>query len=292
MLEMMRRVISRYHLPLSSMSFMKALKFFFVVTLLISQAVHAQDYTPLPGQPGKDVVWIPTPDHVATSMLDLAKVTASDYVIDLGSGDGRLVIEAAKRGARAHGVEFNADLVTLSRRNAAIAGVADKATFAQGDMFEADISKATAMPIFLLPAHLERLAPKFLQLIPGARIISNTYEIGGGWEPDESIHAKPCLSWCVAHLYIIPVNAAGVWQLEDGSQLNFEQSYQQVYGSYQIDNIGVLVNDGRVRGYDIGFTINNTRYTARIKGDTMTGTIEGRIEGSVRRNFTAQRLQK
>lgn len=267
---------------------MKALPSILGLALLIAQSAYAQtrDYTPRPGQPGKDVVWIPTPDHVATSMLDLAKVTANDYVIDLGSGDGRLVIEAAKRGARAHGVEFNADLVTLSRRNAAIAGVSDKATFAQGDMFEADISKATAMPIFLLPAHLERLAPKFLKLTPGSRIVSNTYEIGGGWTPDESIHAKPCLSWCVAHLYIIPVNAAGTWLLDDGSQFNFEQSYQQVTGSYQIDNVAVAVNDGLVNGYGIRFKVNNSLYTARIKGDTMTGNVEGRTK----RNFTANKI--
>ena len=267
---------------------MKAFPSILGLALLIAQSAYAQtrDYTPLPGQPGKDVVWIPTPDHVASSMLDLAKVTASDYVIDLGSGDGRLVIEAAKRGARAHGVEFNADLVALSRRNAAIAGVSDKATFVQGDMFEADISKATAMPVFLLPAHLERLAPKFLKLAPGSRIVSNTYEIGGGWTPDESIHAKPCLSWCVAHLYIIPVNAAGAWQLDDGSQFNFEQSYQQVTGSYQIDNVAVAVNDGLVNGYDIRFKVNNSLYTARIKGDSMTGSVAGRTK----RSFTANRV--
>lgn len=246
------------------------------------------DYKPSPGQPGKDVVWIPTPNHVATEMLDLAKVTASDYVIDLGSGDGRLVIEAAKRGARAHGVEFNPELVALSRRNAAAAGVADKATFAHGDMFEADISKATALPLFLIPTNLEKLAPKFLKLTPGARIVSNTYEIGGGWEPDESIHANPCLSWCVAHLYIVPANAAGTWRVDNGSQLVFEQSYQQVYGSFQLDNISVAVDDGRLRGQDLRFTVNNTVYNARITGNTMTGFAEVREK---KRSFSAQRVE-
>src|SRR5512147_2876200 len=115
---------------------------------------HKKPYEPKVGQEGKDVVWVPTAETMVERMLDLAKVSPQDYVVDLGSGDGRLVIAAAKRGARAHGVEYNPDLVALSRRAAAAAGVADKATFSQGDMFEADISQATVMPLFLLPNHL------------------------------------------------------------------------------------------------------------------------------------------
>ena len=269
-------------------SAMKSLLFF--CALLLACSVHAQnpDYKPTPGMQGKDVVWIPTPSHVATHMLDLAKVTAGDYVIDLGSGDGRLVIEAAKRGARAHGVEWNADLVALSKRNAAAAGLADKATFAQGDMFEADISKATLLPLFLIPTNLEKLAHKFLKLTPGARIVSNTYEIGGGWEPDESIHAQPCLSWCVAHLYYVPADAAGVWVLDDGSQLNFEQSFQQVWGAYQLDNLAVAIDDGRLKGRELRFTVNHTVYNARIEGDAMSGTVAGRTSQHPR-TFTARR---
>jgi SAM-dependent methyltransferase len=259
---------------------------YIVLTSVQPALAQSADYQPLPGQAGKDVVWIPTPGHVATEMLDLAKITASDYVIDLGSGDGRLVIEAAKRGARAHGVEFNPDLVELSRRNALAAGVAERATFTHGDMFEADISKATALPLFLIPTNLEKLAPKFLKLAPGARIVSNTYEIGGGWQPDETLHARPCLSWCVAHLYIVPANAAGAWQLEDGSQFLFEQHYQQVYGSYQIGDIAVAIDDGLLKGHELRFTINNTVYNAHIQGDRMSGTAQGREP----RSFSARRV--
>jgi precorrin-6B methylase 2 len=241
------------------------------------------DYKPTPGMQGKDVVWIPTPNHVATHMLDLAKITADDYVIDLGSGDGRLVIEAARRGARAHGVEWNADLVALSRRNAEAAGVAARATFAQGDMFEADISKATLLPIFLIPSNLEKLAHKFIKLAPGTRIVSNTYEIGGGWEADDSIHAQPCLSWCVAHLYIVPADAAGTWRLDDGSFIFFEQHFQQVYGTFQLDSVAVAIDDGRLRGRELRFTLNNTVYNAHVEGDHMTGTARGRA-------FSAQRI--
>ena len=134
----------------------------FAVLMSCAAAVHAaaaEPYKPVPGQKGKDVVWIPSPDAMVEKMLDLAKVTPQDFVIDLGSGDGRNVIAAAKRGARALGVEYNPDLVELSKRNAAAEGVADKAAFVQGDMFAADISQATALILFLIPQNLEKLAP-------------------------------------------------------------------------------------------------------------------------------------
>jgi SAM-dependent methyltransferase len=161
-------------------------------------------YTPEIGQQGKDVVWVPTPPEVVEKMLDVAKVTAKDYVVDLGSGDGRNVIAAAKRGARALGVEFNADMVALSEKLAQDAGVGDKATFVQGDMFEADFSEATVMAMFLLPDNLRRLEPKIRALKPGTRIVLNTFAIPG-WEPDvtEKLEGN-CQSWCTVLLYTIP----------------------------------------------------------------------------------------
>jgi SAM-dependent methyltransferase len=249
--------------------------------LLAAGAAFAQTtpetYKPVAGQPGKDVVWIPTPDATLEKMLDLAQVTPRDVVIDLGSGDGRMVIAAAKRGAQAHGVEYNPDLVALSQRAAAAAGVSDKATFSQGDMFAADISKATVLPLFLLPNHLNTLASKFLRLQPGARIVSNTYEIGGGWEPDESVRTEPCLSWCIAHLYVVPAQVAGTWQLADGTSLTLEQHYQKLYGTYQIDNAAVPIENGRLRGEEIAFSVNNVVYRGRISGNTMAGVARGRI---------------
>ena len=245
---------------------------------LAAAQTPADSYKPVPGQPGKDVVWIPTPDATLDKMLDMAKVTREDYVIDLGSGDGRMVIAAAKRGARAHGVEFNPDLVVLSQRAAVAAGVADKATFSQGDMFEADISRATVMPLFLLPNHLNTLAAKFLRLKPGSRVVSNTYEIGGGWEPDETVRTELCLSWCIAHLYVVPARAAGYWRLGEGVSLTLEQHYQQVYGSYQIDGVAVAIENGRLRGEEISFTVNNAVYSGRVSGNTMTGTAHGRTK--------------
>ena len=160
-------------------------------------------------------------------MLDMAQVTPQDFVVDLGSGDGRNVIAAAKRGARALGVEYNPDLVELSKRTAAAAGVADRARFVQGDMFKADISQATALILFLIPDNLSKLTPKFLELKPGTRIVSNTYEIGGGWEPDETDGLRPCPTWCVAYLYIVPAKVAGTWRLPQG-ELTLEQEFQKV----------------------------------------------------------------
>src|SRR5687768_12561488 len=137
-------------------------------------------------------------------MLDMAKVTASDYVIDLGSGDGRMVIAAAKRGARALGVEFNPEMVKLAQQRAAEAGVADRATFVQGDMFEADISKATVLALFLMPDNLRRLEAKFRALKPGTRIVVNTFGIPD-WTPDVTDEiTDDCESWCTAMLYHVP----------------------------------------------------------------------------------------
>ena len=171
---------------------------------LVVQAPAPQDFKPTSGQPGKDAVWVPTSPALVEKMLDVAKVTPDDYVIDLGSGDGRMVIAAAKRGARALGVEYNPDMVALSRRLAQEAGVSDRATFVQGDMFEADISKATVLALFLLPENLTRLEPKFRALRPGTRIVVNTLGIPG-WKPDvtEEI-TENCSNWCVAMLYRIP----------------------------------------------------------------------------------------
>jgi SAM-dependent methyltransferase len=208
-------------------------------------------------------------------MLDMTRVTPRDFVVDLGSGDGRNVIAAAKRGARALGVEYNPDLVELSKRNAAAAGVSDRATFVQGDMFEADISQASVLVLFLIPDNLKRLAPKFLALRPGTRIVSNTYEIGGGWEPDESDRVDLCASWCGAHLYIVPAKAAGAWRMPEG-ELMLDQAFQYVWGTYETDGISLQVEEGRLRGDEITFTVNKVEYTGRTKGDTMEGVAKGR----------------
>jgi SAM-dependent methyltransferase len=247
---------------------------FAIAAAAAAQAPEAS-YEPRMGQPGKDVVWIPSPNDMVEKMLDMARVTAQDFVIDLGSGDGRNVIAAAKRGARALGVEYNPDLVELSKRAAAAAGVGDKAQFVQGDMFAADISKATALVLFLIPSNLEKLAPKFLALAPGTRIVSNTYEIGGGWQPDETDRVKLCGSWCTAHLYVVPANVAGTWRLPS-AELTLTQEFQSVAGTYEQSGIRVPVENGVLRGNDIRFTVNGVEYAGQVNGDAMQGVAKGR----------------
>ncbi len=191
-----------------------ALRLLLTVLAVADTAAQEKAYEPTPGQAGKDVVWVPTPQELVEKMLDMAKVTPQDLVIDLGSGDGRNVIAAAKRGARAIGFEFNPDMVALSRRRAKEAGVADRATFVEGDMFEADISKATVLALFLLPSNLDKLAPKFLTLKPGTRIVNNTFNVTG-WDADASETIEgTCQSWCTSMLNIVPaqgVPARGAW---------------------------------------------------------------------------------
>ena len=229
----------------------------------------AQDkpFEPVVGQAGKDVVWVPTPEQVVEKMLDVAKITPQDYVIDLGSGDGRNVIGAAKRGAQALGVEYNPDMVALSRRRAMEAGVADKATFVQGDMYEADISKATVMALFLLPENMNRLLPKFLALKPGSRIVSNTFS-AEGWEADYQEVVPNCTSWCTVLLWIVPANAAGTWQLPQGT-LTLEQQFQHVTGTLG----STPITEGKLRGEEITFTAGGAQYTGRINGDTLQGSM-------------------
>src|SRR3990170_2719354 len=173
-------------------------------------------YEPYSGQPGKDVVWVPTPQTLVDKMLDLAKVTQSDYVIDLGSGDGRTVITAAKRGARALGIEYNPDMVELSKRNAANEGVSDKANFIKADIFESDFSQATVITMFLLPDINLKLRPKILGLKPGTRIVSNSFTMGE-WTADETATLSGgCTSWCPALFWIVPAKAAGTLELRQG----------------------------------------------------------------------------
>ena len=231
----------------------------------------AKPYEPTVGQPGKDVVWVPSPEEMVERALDLAQVTPNDFVIDLGSGDGRNVIAAAKRGARALGVEFNADLVEYSKQNAAKAGVADRASFVQGDMYEADISKATVMALFLLPENLRKLRDRLFNLRPGSRIVANTFGIEG-WSPDETkTYEDGCASWCTVMLWIVPAKVAGTWKTPSGD-LELTQDFQNVSGTLGATRI----ENGRLRGNDITFTAGGASYSGRVNGNTIELTSDGR----------------
>lgn len=236
-------------------------------------AAPAEPFAPRVGQAGKDVVWVPTPAALLDLMLDMAGVTSRDFVMDLGSGDGRNIIAAARRGARAVGVEYNPDMVALSRRLAAEAGVANRATFVEGDMYEADISKASVMAIFLLPSNMDRLQPKFEALAPGSRIVSNTFGFTE-WDPDERRRVEhDCSDWCESLLWIVPARVAGTWRLGDGTTLHLTQAQQVLYGSFDSAAGTLQVTGARVRGLDVTFTIDGNVY----KGHAGTNTIEGTV---------------
>ena len=224
------------------------------------------------GQPGKDVVWVPTLPVLVEKMLDMAHVAPQDIVIDLGSGDGRTVIAAAKRGARALGIEYNPDMVELSTRNAATEGVAARATFMRADLFETDLSKATVITMFLLPDINLRLRPKILELAPGTRVVSNTFTMGD-WMPDETAKIDDgCTNWCSALLWIVPAKVSGGWKLQQG-ELHLTQSFQMVGGTFEAGRASGLVVNGRVRGDQISFLVGASQFSGRVTGDVMEGTI-------------------
>src|SRR5688572_3482985 len=181
----------------------------------IGFAQPAKQYEPQVGQEGKDVVWVPTPQALVDKMLDMANVTPKDFVIDLGSGDGRTVITAAKRGAKAHGIEYEPDMVALSQKNAAAEGVGARATFAKADLFATDFSSATVITMFLLPSINMQLRPKLLDMKPGTRVVSNTFTMED-WEADQTVTVPDCDRWCTALFWIVPAKVEGVWRLAQG----------------------------------------------------------------------------
>jgi len=222
-------------------------------------------FEPVSGQAGKDVVWVPTPQATVDKMLDLARVTPQDYVIDLGSGNGVTVITAAKRGATALGVEFNPEMVKLARRLASEAGVADKATFVEGDLFEADLSRATVITLFLLPDINEKLRPKLLDLKPGTRVISNSFDMGD-WQADAKATSEGCNSWCTVLSWVVPAKVEGSWTLGQDT-LALTQRYQTISGA-----LGTTpITAGTLKGDAISFTVGSRTYTGRVSGDRMTG---------------------
>ena len=233
-----------------------------------AHAQPAKDFQPEVGQAGKDVVWVPTPQALVDKMLDMAKVTPKDYVIDLGSGDGRTVITAAKRGSKALGIEYNPEMVELSKRNAAKEGVTDKATFMKADLFESDFSQAQVITMFLLPSINLKLRPKILDLKPGTRIVSNSFDMEE-WKPDETAQVEGCTNWCTAHLWIVPAKVGGTWKLPQG-ELAIKQTFQMITGTLKNGNVAAPIN-GKLNGDQITFTAAGTQYTGRVNGNTMEG---------------------
>jgi len=240
-------------------------------------------FEPSVGQAGKDVIWVPSPDQVVERMLQMAQTTRRDFVVDLGSGDGKIVISAAQRyGAHAMGVEFNPDMVKLSRDNARKAGVADKVTIVQGDFFKVDFGKATVLTLYLLPDLNVKLRPRILALRPGTRVVSHSFDMQE-WEPDE----LSLLDGKRAYFWVVPASVAGRWTLElDGDastrfDIGLEQEYQKLSGYAHVGEVLAGLREARLRGTQIRFAyvdakghrrnfsgqVNETRMDGEYRGD-------------------------
>jgi precorrin-6B methylase 2 len=270
------------------------LALFLTATLTGAQAqtkAPAKDFEPTVGQEGKDVVWVPTSQALVNRMLDMAKVTPNDYVIDLGSGDGRTVITAAKRGAKALGVEYNPNMVALAKRNAAKERAGEKAQFVQGDIFETDFSQATVITLFLLPDLNVKLRPKILDMKPGTRVVSNSFTMGE-WSADQTqtvTDKEGCSSYCTAYLWIVPAKVEGTWKLPEG-ELTLKQNFQQLSGTFtKGDSTVSQITQGTVRGDQISFMAAGAKYAGTVEGDAIKGISRTANSGG---NWTATRIRK
>ena len=273
------------------------------IMLCAALAAHAQDFG--------DTPYVQTPQNVVDKMLEVAHVTAADYVIDLGSGDGRMVITAAKKyGARGFGVDLDQRLVKLSNKRAAQAGVADRAKFYAQDLYEADLSAATVMTIYLLPEVNLMVRPKLLATLkPGTRIVSHDYGMGD-WEPDQSFVMdapdKPVGRDKKSKVYywVVPAAAAGKWRWrldEDGAAHHFEleldQKFQHLRGTLETEGVRVPLTDAQLTGDRIHFSATfatggkpvRYAYTGRIVNNAMEGTVE--VAGGAKKPWGAARTE-
>jgi len=247
------------------------------------QAQEAGEYTPTVGQPGKDVIWIPTPDALVEHMLKMARVGPRDFVIDLGSGDGRTVIVAAEKfRARGLGIEYNPNMVALSKRNAERAGVADKVQFVEADIFESDFSHATVIMMYLLPSLNLELRPRILELQPGTRVVSHSFDMDD-WRPDDKITVEGHN----AYLWIVPADVAGDWSLtvptEAGKEtwtLSLEQDFQELSGRVHIGRRSFRLLDTELEGTLFRFHFFDARNNRR---DVLGRAFPDRLEGTLTR---------
>ena len=232
-------------------------------------ATTQKPFEPKVGQAGKDVVWVPTPQPTVDAMLDMAKLTKADFLVDLGSGDGITVITADRRGARAMGIEFNPDMVALAQKRAEEAGVTARAKFVQGDFFKTDFSQANVLTMFLLPSLNEQLRPTILNMKPGTRVVTNTFRMGSGedeWLPEAEKRVDPCeTSWCTAILYVVPAKVEGVWKM-DTRTLTLTQKFQMVSGTLGT----AAITEGKLLGNDITFTAGGQKFAGRVSDDGRT----------------------
>jgi Methyltransferase domain len=262
-----------------------AVSLVFLSGSLLCQEKVKEDYRPEPGQEGKDVRWFPTPQTLVDKMLDMAKITPADFLIDLGSGDGRTVITAAKRGVHGIGIEYDHDMVELSKRNAIKEGVNDRVEFIETDLFKYDFSKATVITLFLLPEINLRLRPGLLELKPGTRIVSTTFTMQD-WQYDDMVKiADNTSKWTTAYLWIVPAKVGGTWKF-NGGELKLVQKFQMVTGEIIMGGKLSKITAGKLRGNKLTFNAEGIVYSCTADRNLMTGTAtnKGQVIG-----WTAQR---
>ena len=215
---------------------------------------------------------MPTPDELVSAMLDLAKVTPNDFVMDLGSGDGRIVIAAAKRGARATCIEYNPDMVDLSKRNAENAGVSGKASFVNADLFATDLSRATVITMYLLPSLNLKLRPIILDLKPGTRIVSHAFNMGD-WQSDKTIEKQGR----TAYLWIVPAKVAGTWTWPSNpgtAALTITQNFQTIEGTLKAEGKETAIKNAKLEGSHIEFVCGDGEYSGQVNGKAIEGTVK------------------
>ncbi|MSQ70542.1 MAG: class I SAM-dependent methyltransferase [Betaproteobacteria bacterium] len=256
-----------------------------------AQQRPSEGFTPRVGQAGKDVIWVPTPDDLVERMLRMAQVTAKDFVVDLGSGDGRIAIAAAKKfQARSQGIEFNLDMVVLSNSNAAREGVAGSVRFVNGDIFKEDFRQATVVTMYLLPSLNVKLRPTLLEMKPGTRLVAHQFDMDD-WTPDEidDIDGRR------ANLWIVPAKVDGSWRitLPGGSvqEMTLTQRYQMINGNVRYGKLGVGLRQPLLRGDQIGFSVmsvegNLLEFTGQVSGNGMEGTVRS---GQTTERWSARR---
>ena len=239
-------------------------------------AVAQKPYEPQVGQAGKDVIWVPTPDEVVDRMLRMAQVTAADLVYDLGAGDGKIAIAAAKKfGARSVGIEYDPEMAKHAQGNVEKAGVAGKARIVRGDIFATDFSQATVVTMYLLPALNMKLRPTILAMRPGTRVVSHSFTMED-WEADEISN----MDGRRAYFWLVPALVGGGWTLDTGgdrAELSFEQRFQKIEGTVGLGHTQGGLRDARLRGAGISFAYidgNSVRreFTGRVTGGKMEGT--------------------
>ena len=235
------------------------------------------DYQPQRGQSGKDVIWIPTSPELVTRMLNMAKVTSQDIVYDLGAGDGIIAITAAKQfGARAYGIEYNPQMALHAQNNARAAGVADKVSIRQGDIFEEKFDEATVVTMYLLPHLNLKLRPTLLKMKPGTRILSHAFDMNE-WEADEKVSND----YAHAFMWVVPSPVEGTWTLQEVDskaqvQLDIQQSFQRIGGSITERGRKTPLLGAQLRGDKIAFQYMGAdqklrSITAQVNGNRMNG---------------------